>query len=1716
MADNSSDVLGPLFYSGRVNTSDLVDTGYKIGDNTLDENQTVVEATRRSIVIPGIAADQEYTIEITAYRRVDPDVAPGGIVRAAPVVAPSSPYRGVEIVKLGEDVMVGVVKANEIKPLIDAAKTEGTNARAEAVQVRTDLVPTITAAKAEGTTARSEAAQVRTDLVPTIAAAKAEGTAARNEAATVASDLAGEVTRAKGAEGTLSTRITQAQGTADGAQTAITTEQTTRATADTALANRATILEAANRLAPSLTVDAVSGLDQWTSSRPLSPDSSAILDAFSAAIVTDADFGQAIEWRPTSAGSNIGPKAVIRVAPGRVYEVRARFKVSTLPSDGVVTWNHFFNCFDANLTSLGGVNGNPSTTVSTANNVVEIVSTISSDTTNAGNAWLANTAYVRPFHRLNSSETGLVVRTASVSITDITADLTTNARITDEATVRAGADSAAAGRLNTLETNYADPTKGNAALATKITDEATARTNADTALANRATALESTLNTPSTGVVARLSTEETTRANADTALSNRATALESTINTPNTGLSARMSTEETTRANADTALSNRATALETTLNTPTTGVVARLTTEETTRANADTALSNRATALESTVNTPTTGLSARMTTEETTRANADTALANRATTLESKSGSNGAINTNPTYTSYTNATGVPDGWTYDNQTNGGASRVAGEYGGYAVQLASAANTACYSASTANASIGVNSYWVIEADVKLNSGTFAGAGVLWRVNNGSTQADATIVFANDEDTTDTVVGAGTTGRVYRFRKLVQITLANVSSYTFYHMAHWGSMGSIAAANSITFYRCAVRPASNAEIKALKADAALNTPTTGVVARLTTEETTRSNADTALANRATALESSVNTPTTGLLARMSTEETTRSNADTALANRATALETTINTPTTGLSARMSTEETTRSNADTALANRATALETTINTPTTGLSARMSTEETTRSNADTALANRATSLETRTAQIPVSFTAVARGLGGANPSGREFGLYDGAYNRIWGGGGMWNVLTFNTSNQVDEGYTFNTLSSATDRANMRNFIASRPQGKTIVCFTFDEPQGNRFADGLEGVLYDIGAGQLYASSNFQYRGAYVLIGRKGIGKGGGIEAYAGSSSGSADAWVEQRFDLLGGVALLNNTGKGVVEAVARIAAEETTRANAVSAVTSRTSTLESSVGRFGYLNRNPTFVEPGWDNQYSYPPQWQAWSNDNGAYIGWSTGVASIYGAPHILQIDRNGMNSGLLNVSYGQFPRGYYVLEADVRLEDGATLGSGIHVNFNNGYADQINFNDEQDKAETVGNRANGNYSFSKLIFNGADSAQFNLYMMAGWSGFNGNVHRGFLRTIWQKAGVRIATASEIAAGKVQGIGARVTTAEGTLATINGKTQAYFSKSVSVPGAEAFITANAINDSGQATSNVAIGGNSIALYNTADGSARRAMYLAGGNATFDGFITARSGVRIGDGSWQIAVSPKDFNVSNGSNISYGYDLGRTPTITFGPCPVSLNAGEVYRAYAANSTSTGFTAVCEIVSAPTSSNQSVGPGSSSNGAQAYDVGKGTANATNNVYNFAVSGNVQAYAYNDGGGTNCVHIDAWLTDDLQAGDATVEDTIMVLTEDRETWEPARVERSYVAESHCVRITTASGIQLTLSEDTPITLRDGREIWVREVVGENVAVLDAGDFRWEEVVSLEEIGLQPVARLSVWSGTYAAGDVKGRMIFTHNLPNKP
>ena len=147
--------------------------------------------------------------------------------------------------------------------------------------------------------------------------------------------------------------------------------------------------------------------------------------------------------------------------------------------------------------------------------------------------------------------------------------------------------------------------------------------------------------------------------------------------------------------------------------------------------------------------------------------------------------------------------------------------------------------------------------------------------------------------------------------------------------------------------------------------------LTSTVSGNTSAISSEATTRANADTALASDITSLTSTVS----GNTSAISSEATTRASADAALTSDITSLTATVGNNTSAISS----EATTRANADTALASDITSLTSTVGTNT----AAISTEATTRANADTALSTSITNLTstvgTNTASVSTNASAI-----------------------------------------------------------------------------------------------------------------------------------------------------------------------------------------------------------------------------------------------------------------------------------------------------------------------------------------------------------------------------------------------------------------------------------------------------------------------------------------------------------------------------------------------------------------------------------------------------------------------------------------------------------------------------------------------------------------------------------------------------------------
>lgn len=260
----------------------------------------------------------------------------------------------------------------------------------------------------------------------------------------------------------------------------------------------------------------------------------------------------------------------------------------------------------------------------------------------------------------------------------------------------------------------------------------------------------------------------------------------------------------------------------------------------------------------------------------------DQAVANRASILEAGSLANGNyVNANPKFSMWSIATNPPDGWEYWGG-NGSFSREArplAQGGGYRTRILS---TGVNQGLFCN-SIAISAGWyVVEADASLNSGaSWLGSGITvsgsWNLN-----------FATEPDSNG-VSGAVGVPADRKFSKLIQLP---GGALNFHLMTQWDGF-SAPVNKDMTWRFCGIRPASDAEIQAVRA----TTNVANLSARMQTVETATTDGRFAATSRVQTLESQLALGTDSqLFARIRNEENTRIGETQSLASRSTVLEAT----------------------------------------------------------------------------------------------------------------------------------------------------------------------------------------------------------------------------------------------------------------------------------------------------------------------------------------------------------------------------------------------------------------------------------------------------------------------------------------------------------------------------------------------------------------------------------------------------------------------------------------------------------------------------------------------------------------------------------------------------------------------------------------------------------------------------------------------------
>ncbi|MDH7971034.1 hypothetical protein QH494_02475 [Sphingomonas sp. AR_OL41] len=148
-------------------------------------------------------------------------------------------------------------------------------------------------------------------------------------------------------------------------------------------------------------------------------------------------------------------------------------------------------------------------------------------------------------------------------------------------------------------------------------------------------------------------------------------------------------------------------------------------------------------------------------------------------------------------------------------------------------------------------------------------------------------------------------------------------------------------------------------------------------------------------------------------------------------------------------------------------------------------------------------------------------------------------------------------------------------------------------------------------------------------------------------------------------------------------------------------------------------------------------------------------------------------------------------------------------------------------------------------------------------------------------------------------------------------------------------------------------------------------------------------------------------------------------------------------------------------------------------------------------------------------------GGGGGCVDEESWIAlinDLVRAREVAAGDLVECASNDMSdvatifipaTIKPTRLQPSY-------RLTTTSGATVVASGGTPMTLRDLSSVWVPDMLGKEALVKRDGALAWEEVTTVDFVGLRSVVLIGVMDGMYFAGEHTDAMIATHNYTSKP
>lgn len=181
---------------------------------------------------------------------------------------------------------------------------------------------------------------------------------------------------------------------------------------------------------------------------------------------------------------------------------------------------------------------------------------------------------------------------------------------------------------------------------------------------------------------------------------------------------------------------------------------------------------------------------------------------------------------------------------------------------------------------------------------------------------------------------------------------------------------------------------------------------------------------------------------------------------------------------------------------------------------------------------------------------------FTVTAKG----NGNSANHGFFDESGKNLFTPGRSYALITFKANSDgstvINTSKTYDVFGSANNGKAMSDDIAALANGVYVCVMTYDEPSGQR--NSIASALELLG-GTTEVINSLPYRGAYILLGRKGMKAGDGLELRA-PTGGDSSAFISTSVEFVNGVMMGLGAAGGVMMKADANASAITTLQNTV----------------------------------------------------------------------------------------------------------------------------------------------------------------------------------------------------------------------------------------------------------------------------------------------------------------------------------------------------------------------------------------------------------------------------------------------------------------------------------------------------------------------------------------------------------------------------